>query len=140
MAFVRTHRRRLRDGSVRVYYEEVESYRHAGKVRQRRLRYLGLSPLPPIPLPPAHLGLLATRLATGATAEEILRFVREMGVELPPTSLQALDIRYDVEKKLCELRLYPLLPSASRRSRAGSARSSPRPTRRASALSRGRDR
>lgn len=140
MSFLRTHQRHLKDGSTRVYYEEVESYREGGKVRQRRVHYLGLSPIDPIPLPPVHLGLLAALLASGAcTAEDIFHFVQGMGVELPPTPLQALDIRYDLGKKLCELRLYPSMPSNRPGSRAGKPRSAPRPTRRKSAPSKGKE-
>lgn len=89
---------------VRTYYDEVEDVWDPRRKQSRRkvLRYLGKSPFPPldpIPLPPAHLGLLATRLATEAvTAEDIARFVQGMGVELPPTPLAALDIRYELEK------------------------------------------
>lgn len=130
MSFVRTHQRHLKDGSVRTYYEEVESYREGGKVRQRRIRFLGISPVDPIPLPPAQMALLATQLATGScTAEDVFRFIQGMGVELPLTSLKALDIRYDLGKKRSELRLYPTMPSDHLRSRAGKRRTSPRPTR-----------
>lgn len=120
---------------VRTYYYEVEDVWDPRQKQSRKkvLRYLGKSPFPPldpIPLPPAHLGLLATRLATGAcSAEEVLQFVRNMGVELPPTPLAALDIRYDLGKKLCELRLYPVRPSDLPRSRAARSPTSSRPTR-----------
>ena len=101
--------------------------------RRKVLRYLGKSrfpPLDPIPLVPAEMALLATQLASGAcTAEDVFRFVQGLGVELPPTPLQALDIRYDLGKKLSELRLYPAMPSDLPRSRAGKPRTSPRPTR-----------
>ncbi len=136
MSFIRTHQRRLKDGSRRTYYEEVESYREGGKVRQRRIRFLGLSPLDPITLAPAEMALLATQLASGTcTAEDVYRFVQGMGVELPPTPLRALDIRYDLGKKRSELRLYPMMPSDHPRSRARRPRTSRPPTPRESSPS-----
>lgn len=120
----------------RTYYYEVEDIWDPQKKQSRRkvLRYLGKSrfpPLDPIPLPSVQMALLATQLATGAcTAEDVFRFVQGMGVELPPTPLQALDIRYDLEKKRSELRLYPSMPSDRPRSRVGKPRTSPPPTRR----------
>lgn len=139
MAFTRTHKRRLKDGTTRTYYERVESYREGGKVHQRRVRYLGISPFEPIPLPPVHLGLLATRLATGACSpQDIFDFVQGMGVELPRVPLEALDIRYDFPKKTSELRLYPSRPSDRPPSRAGRPPASPARTPRTSAPSKGK--
>ncbi len=140
MAFTRTHQRRLKDGPSRTYYERVESYREGGKVHQRRLHYLGTSPIEPIPLPPAHLGLLATRLATGSlSAQDLFDFVQQMGVELPRVPLEALAIRYDFQKKHSELRLYPSTPSGRPPSRAGRPRASRTPTPRRSGRSRDRE-
>lgn len=140
MSFIRTHQRHLKDGSLRIYYEEVESVREEGKVHQRSIRFLGTSPLDPIPIPPAQMALFATQLATGTvTAEDVFRFVREgTGVELPPTPLRALDIRYDLEKKLSELRLYPTMPSDHPRSHAGKRHTAPPPTRPRSSPSTGK--
>lgn len=128
----------------RTYYYEVEDVWNPEKKQSRRkvLRYLGKSrfpPLDPIPLVPAEMALLATQLASGAcTAEDVFRFVQGLGVELPPTPLQALDIRYDLGKKLSELRLYPVMPSDHPHSRAGKPRTSPRPTRQRSSPSKER--
>lgn len=129
---------------LRTYYYEVEDLWDPKRKqsRQKVLRYLGKSPFPPIdpiPLPPAHLGLLATRLATEAvTAEDLVQFVQGMGIELPPTPLVALDIRYDLQKKRCELRLYPVMPSDLPRSRAERPPASPRRTRPQSSPSKGK--
>ncbi len=137
MAFTRTHQRRLKDGRIRTYYERVESYREGGKVHQRRLRYLGTSPIEPIPLPPVHLGLLATRLATGSlSAQDLFDFVQHMGVELPRIPLEALAIRYDFQKKHSELHLYPSMPCDRPPSHAGRPRASRTPTPRGSERSR----
>lgn len=130
----------------RTYYYEVEDTWDPKRKqsRQRVLRYLGKSPFPPldpIPLPPAHLGLLATRLATETlTAEDLVHFVQGMGVELPPTPLVALDIRYDIQKKRCELRLYPVMPSDLPRSLAARSPVSRRPTQPRSSPSKGKGR
>jgi hypothetical protein len=128
----------------RTYYYEVEDVWDPHKKQSRRkvLRYLGKSPFPPldpIPMVPTQMALLATQLATGAcTAQDVFRFIQGMGVELPPTSLKALDIRYDLEKKRSELRLYTTMPSDPLPSRAGKPRTSPRPTRRESSPSKER--
>ncbi len=126
----------------RTYYYEVEDVWDPRKKQSRRkvLRYLGKSPIPPIepiPLPPVHLGLLATRLATGSlSAQDAFEFVQRMGVELPFVSLAALAIRYDFQKKRSELRLYPSTPSGRPASRAGRPRASRTPTPRGSERSR----
>ncbi|MGI0067575.1 MAG: hypothetical protein ACREB9_04015 [Thermoplasmata archaeon] len=118
----------------RTYYYEVEDVWNPQKKQSRRkvLRYLGKSPIPPIepiPLPQVHLGLLATRLATGSlSAQDAFEFVQRMGIELPSISLEALAIHYDFQKKRSELRLYPLTPSDRPPSRAGRPRTSPTPT------------
>ena len=129
----------------RTYYYEVEDVWDPRKKQSRRkvLRYLGKSPIPPIepiPLPPAHLGLLATRLATGSlSAQDAFEFVQRMGIELPFVSLAALAIRYDFQKKRSELRLYPSTPSGRPPSRAGRPRASRTPTPRGSGPSKAKE-
>ncbi len=97
----------------RTYYFEVESAYDPKlhRSRERVLRYLGKSPIPPIdpiPLPKSHLALLATHLALGdLTAADLLEIVKGMGVELPSTALAALAIRYDPGEKTLELHLFP---------------------------------
>lgn len=129
----------------RTYYYEVEDVWNPRKKQSRRkvLRYLGKSPIPPIepiPLPPAHLGLLATCLATGSlSAQDLFDFVQQMGIELPRVPLEALAIRYDFQKKHSELRLYPSTPSDRPPSRVGPPPASPTPTPRRSVRSRERE-
>jgi hypothetical protein len=129
----------------RTYYYEVEDVWNPRKQQSRRkvLRYLGKSPIPPIepiPLPPAYLGLLATRLATGSlSAQDLFDFVQQMGVELPRVPLEALAIRYAFQKKHSELRLYPSPPSGRPPSRAGRSRASRTPTPRGSGRSKAKE-
>ncbi len=129
----------------RTYYYEVEDVWDPQKKQSRRkvLRYLGKSPIPPIepiPLPSVHLGLLATRLATGSlSAQDLFDFVQRMGLELPRVPLEALAIHYDFQKKRSELRLYPSRPSDPPRSPAGRPRASRTPTPRPSGPSRAKE-
>lgn len=130
----------------RTYYYEVESRYDPKSKRSREhvLRYLGKSPIPPmdpIPLPPVHMGLLATRLATGSlSAQDAFEFVQRMGIELPSAPLEALAIHYDFQKKRCELHLFPRNSSDPLRARVVRSRASRPPTPPASEPSKDRGR
>ncbi len=105
MAFVRTV-----SVGQRKYRQLVESYwdPKTRTTRKRILRHLGpVAPrfpradptlLPPtLPMEPVHFGLLATRMMRGTlTAAHVVQTVQEMGEEMPPGALQAVDIRFDL--------------------------------------------
>jgi hypothetical protein len=104
------------------YRQRVEWVRDArGKRRLRIVQNLG--PVAPIyrrpegvpatlPMPPVHLGLLATRMMTGSlTPVQVVQTVQEMGEEMPPGTLRAAGIRFDLGEKTLELLLWLDPPS-----------------------------
>jgi hypothetical protein len=109
----------------RRYRQLVESYwdPKARQTRKRLLRHLG--PVDPrfpradpallprsVPMPPVHFGLLATRMMTGSlTPVQVVQTVQEMGEEMPPGTLRAAGIRFDLGEKTLELLLWLDPPS-----------------------------
>lgn len=116
MGYVREHRR----GS-RVYYEEVEGYRDSeGRVRQRRIRWLGTSPTPPpnpVDITGAEFGAIAIPLMQGTlTPDELFLLLETMGKKpVPVPDLEAIGIRFDIAQKKLALHYYPKEPSSRAR-------------------------
>ncbi|MGI0068344.1 MAG: hypothetical protein ACREB9_08060 [Thermoplasmata archaeon] len=84
-------------------------------------------PLPQsLPLPPVQFGLLATRMMTGSlTPLHVVQTVQGMGEEMPPGTLRAAGVRFDLAEKKLELLLW-LDPPSPRPRPAESATPPPR--------------
>ena len=108
MAFIKEHRR-----GDSVYYELVQGYRDAeGKVRHRRLRWLGKSKTPapdPVELSGVHFGVLSFQLMEGTlTPEGVFDLLDKIGKKpVPAPDLEAIGIRFDFGGKKLWLHFYP---------------------------------
>jgi hypothetical protein len=62
--FIREVKRKNKDGTVKIYYAEVESVREGDKVHQKYIRSLGTDPTKPSNylLEPVHFSYIALRL------------------------------------------------------------------------------
>lgn len=81
----------------RVYYYEVEGYRNKdGKVRQRVLRYLGVSPNKiEIPVESELAGQLAQALMSGKqTPSELKETLKKLGVPVGPGKIKMVSLIY----------------------------------------------
>lgn len=114
MAYIRKVVRKNKDGTVKVYYEEVESIRIGKKITQRHIRSLGTDPEAPnnYPLSNVYFGYIAMRLMQGGlTVNELIEMVEKMGYRVPIEDLAAMGIRYDFKKKDMKLSVYPVRKS-----------------------------
>ena len=109
MSFVREVVRKNKDGTVVKYYEEVESYRINGKVRQRHIRSLGRDKNKPdsFPLGVMHFGYIATRLMQGdLSPNELFDMIEKMGNHVNRENLERIGLFYDFKKNSFSLSLY----------------------------------
>ena len=109
MSFVREVVRKNKDGTVVKYYEEVESYRINGKVRQRHIRSLGRDKDKPdsFPLDLMHFGYIATRLMQGdLSPSELFGMIEKMGSHVNSENLERIGLFYDFKKNSFSLSLY----------------------------------
>ena len=109
MSFVREVVRKNKDGTVVKYYEEVESYRINGKVRQRHIRSLGRDKDKPdsFPLDLMHFGYIATRLMQGdLSPNELFDMIEKMGSHVNRENLERIGLFYDFKKNSFSLSLY----------------------------------
>jgi len=83
MSFIRAVKRKMRDGSERLYYYRVESYRKEGRVHQRMLEYLGTNPgRVHMQIDLATAARVAEILSMKASPSQVQRMFRDMGIEL----------------------------------------------------------
>lgn len=109
MSFIRTFKRKNKDGSIKTYYAEVESVRVGDKVVQRYVRSLGTDPEHPtnIPIEPVHFSYLALRLMQEAlTPNDLLDMLEKMGQTVKIEDLERIGINYDFEKKTYSISLF----------------------------------
>ena len=109
MSFVREVVRKNKDGTVVKYYEEVESYRINGKVRQRHIRSLGRDKDKPdsFPLDLMHFGYIATRLIQGdLSPSELFDMIEKMGHHVSRENLERIGLNYNFKKNSFSLSLY----------------------------------
>ena len=124
MSFVRKIVKKNKDGSVKVYYAEVENVWVNGKPKQRHLRSLGTDPNNPntIQIDRMHFGYIATRLMQGdLTANEVIELVEKMGNRIDAEDLEAIGIKYHFKKNEITLSIYQRKKSKMRNS-VGNAR------------------
>ena len=133
MSFIRQRR-----VGGQVYFEEVESVRVNGKVRQRYIRYVGKTPdAPPTKfrLHPRNSAYLALQLAAGKlTPNDVFDILQEQGERFSRETLQRVGLVYAFGEKTSSLFLYYVRKS-KRRKGAPSAADASAPTRRGRAAS-----
>ena len=108
MSYIRKVIRKNKNGSVKTYYEEVQSIRIGKKVVQHHIRSLGTDPEVPtnIKISSIHFGYIATRIMQGdLTANELLDMLQQMGYKVARKELERIGIHYDLKKKLLTLYL-----------------------------------
>lgn len=118
MSFIRKIIRRNKNGTIRVYYAEVESVRVDGKVVQRHIRSLGTNPSIPtnFPINTTQFSYLALRLMQGDLApNEVLDMLEGMGHPVIRDTLERIGINYIFQKKTFYIYLY--YPKSSKKSR-----------------------
>ncbi len=109
MSFIRTFKRKNKDGSIKTYFAEVESVRIGDKVVQRYVRSLGTDPKNPtkIPIEPVHFSYLALRLMQDAlTSNDLFEMLENMGQPIRKDDLARIGINYDFEKKTYSISLF----------------------------------
>ena len=109
MSFIRTIKRKNKDGTIKTYYAEVESVREGDKVVQRYIRSLGTDPENPtnIPIEPTHFSYLSLRLMQGSlTPNDLFEMLENMGQPVKKEDLKRLGIHYDFEKKTYSISLF----------------------------------
>jgi hypothetical protein len=117
MSFIRKTIRHNKNGTTKVYFNEVESIRVGGKVIQRHIRSLGTDPSVPtnFPINDAQFSYLAVRLMQGnLTPTEIFDMLEDMGQPVLRDSLERIGITYDIGKKTFFIYLY--YPKKSKKS------------------------
>jgi hypothetical protein len=85
MSYLRSKKRRLKDGRTQHYWYRVEGTREGGKVRQKVVEYLGTNPQArTIPLDPALTARVALALIEGQpTAAVAAERLRGLGLDIP---------------------------------------------------------
>lgn len=85
MSYLRSKKRRLKDGKTQDYWYRVEGIREGGKVRQKVVEYLGTNPQTrTVPLDPALAARVALALIEGhPTAAQATERLRGLGLDLP---------------------------------------------------------
>ncbi|VVB89700.1 Uncharacterised protein [uncultured archaeon] len=117
MSFIRTFKRKNKDGTIRTYFAEVESVRVGDKVIQKYVRPLGTDPEHPknILIEPVHFSYLALRLMQDAlTPNDLFEMLEKMGQPVKKERLEKIGINYDFEKKTYSISLFYQKISKSR--------------------------
>ncbi|MCE8429512.1 MAG: hypothetical protein J5U19_14125, partial [Candidatus Methanoperedens sp.] len=117
MSFTRTFKRKNKDGTIKMYYAEVESVRVGDKVVQQYVRSLGTDPEHPknILLDPVHFSYLAIRLMQDAlTPNDLFEILEKMGQPVKKEELERIGINYDFVKKTYSISLFYKKTSRSR--------------------------
>jgi hypothetical protein len=107
--FIREVRRKNKDGTIKIYYAEVESVREGDKVHQRYIRSLGTDPTKPSNylLEPVHFSYLALRLMQGnLSPNDVFEMLDGMGTPVTRNELESIGIHYNFEKKTFSIYLY----------------------------------
>ena len=117
MSFIRTFKRKNKDGTIRTYFAEVESVRVGDKVIQKYVRPLGTDPEHPknILIEPVHFSYLALRLMQDAlTPNDLFEMLEKMGQPVKKEELERIGINYDFGKKTFSISLFYKKTSKSR--------------------------
>jgi len=85
MSYLRSKKRRLKNGKTQDYWYRVEGIREGGKVRQKVVEYLGTGPdTREVRLDPALAARVALALLEGQpNAVEAATRLRALGIDLP---------------------------------------------------------
>ena len=109
MSYIRKFKRRNKNGSVKIYYAEVEGIREGNKVIQRYIRGLGTDTNAPdsIPLEKVQFGYIATRLMQGdLSTDELFDMIEKMGHRVDRENLERIGLYYSFKKNSFSLSLY----------------------------------
>jgi hypothetical protein len=109
MTFIREVKRKNKDGTVKIYYAEVESVREGNKVHQKYIRSLGTDPTKPSNylLKPVHFSYLALRLMQSSLSpNDVFEMLDGMGTPVTRNELESIGIHYNFEKKTFSIYLY----------------------------------
>ncbi len=107
--FIREVKRKNKDGTVKIYYAEVESVREGNKVHQKYIRSLGSDLTKPSNylLEPVHFSYLALRLMQdNLSPNDVFDMLDGMGTPVTRNELESIGIYYDFEKKTFSIYLY----------------------------------
>jgi len=107
--FIREVKRKNKDGTVKIYYAEVESVREGDKVYQKYIRSLGTDPTKPSNylLEPVHFSYLALRLMQGNLGpNDVFEMLDGMGTPVTRNELESIGIHYNFQKKTFSIYLY----------------------------------
>src|SRR5665811_1685040 len=107
--FIREVKRKNKDGTVKIYYAEVESIREGDKVHQKYIRSLGTDPTKPSNylLEPVHFSYLALRLMQGNLGpNDCLLYTSDAADDLTRNELESIGIHYNFQKKTFSIYLY----------------------------------
>jgi len=115
--FIREVKRKNKDGTVKIYYAEVESVREGDKVHQKYIRSLGTDPTKPSNylLEPVHFSYIALRLMQGNLwPNDVFEMLDGMGTPVTRNELESIGIHYNFQKKTFSLYLYYVKNSKSK--------------------------
>jgi hypothetical protein len=115
--FIREVKRKNKDGTVKIYYAEVESIREGDKVYQKYIRSLGTDPTKPSNylLEPVHFSYLALRLMQGNLGpNDVFEMLDGMGTPVTRNELESIGIHYNFQKKTFSIYLYYVKNSKSK--------------------------
>jgi hypothetical protein len=115
--FIREVKRKNKDGTVKIYYAEVESVREGDKVHQKYIRSLGTDPTKPSNylLEPVHFSYIALRLMQGNLCpNDVFEMLDGMGTPVTRNELENIGIHYNFQKKTFSLYLYYVKNSKSK--------------------------
>ena len=105
MSFIRAVRRKMKDGSERLYYYRVESYRKEGRVHQRMLEYLGTNPgRMHLQIDLATAARVAAVLSGSPSPTQAAKMLREAGIPVM-TRPGSISLIYNPTLRLHTLRI-----------------------------------
>ena len=105
MSFIRAVRRKMKDGSERLYYYRVESYRKEGRVHQRMLEYLGTNPgRVHLQIDLATAARVAAVLSGSPSPTQAMKLLREAGIPVM-TKPGSISLIYNPPLRLHTLRI-----------------------------------
>ena len=84
MSYLRDKPRRLKDGTLRHYWYQCETYWEGGRSHERTLKYLGLNPnVRTFPLDAALARKVAPVVAESLPPTEMRQKLKDLGFDLP---------------------------------------------------------
>ena len=105
MSFIRSIRRKLKDGTEREYYYRIEGYREGGKVKHRMIEYLGTNPnRMSIDIDVMTAAKVASILSSNPSPTQAMKMLREAGIPVM-TKPGSISLIYNPPLRLHTLRI-----------------------------------